>query len=250
MQIAFDSVWLMAYLLAFARAMGFVLVGFPFAMAVVPRTAQVAFAVALALGTEPLARASLPVDTIQLIVALGGQLVIGAMLGYLALAFVSVGQSAGSLVGLFGGFYTPPSLDPLNLVETPVTGGLYNMVWVVLFFVSGADVAVIHGYAATFALGVLTHLTLSGRIVIEAVTITFVSALEVASPILAVMFFSQIVVAILTKVAPQLYALTFIFPLQILLSLIMMIASVTLLPHMFDVSMRDLLAGERDLLGG
>ncbi|MHB1733975.1 MAG: flagellar biosynthetic protein FliR, partial [Ferrimicrobium acidiphilum] len=70
------------------------------------------------------------------------------------------------------------------------------------------------------------------------------------SPILAVMFFSQIVVGILTKVAPQLYALTFIFPLQILLSFIMMLVAVPLLPHLFDASIRDLLAAERDLLGG
>ena len=252
MQIAFDAHWLIGYLLAFSRSMGFILVAFPFAMPVVPITARAAIGVAFGLGTESaLVHAIvLPTTTGGLIGVATEQLLIGAALGFFAMLFVSLGEAAGGLVGLFGGFSTPPALDPLSLNEVPVTGEFYNLMWIVLFFVSGADVVVIHGYFASFATPNLFHLSFTLGILVKSVTILFVSSLEVASPILAVMFFSQIVVGILTKVAPQLYALTFIFPLQILLSFIMMLVAVPLLPHLFDASIRDLLAAERDLLGG
>jgi flagellar biosynthetic protein FliR len=251
-QVAFDAHWLIGYLLAFSRSMGFILVAFPFAMSVVPITARMAIGVAFGIGTESaLVHAMvLPTTTGGLIGATAEQLLIGAALGFFAMLFVSLGESAGGLVGLFGGFSTPPAIDPLSSNEIPVTGEFYNFMWIVLFFVSGADVVVIHGYFASFATPNLFHLSFTLGILVKSVTILFLSSLEVASPILAVMFFSQIVVGILTKVAPQLYALTFIFPLQILLSFIMMLIALPLLPHFFDASMRDLLAAEHDLLVG
>ncbi len=251
-QFSLDPHWLLYYLVAFARAMGFVLVALPFALPVVPKTVQGAFGVAVGLGTEPLvARLHLAFPTTGgLIFELAAQLLIGALLGYMGMLFVSVGSAAGSLVGVFGGFATPPALDPLSYNQTPITGEFYNLIWIVLFFVSGADVAVLHGYFLSFSTGVLGHLAFNLHMVVTAVTLLFGAALEIASPVLAVMFFSQVVVGILVKVAPQLYALTFIFPLQILLSFVLMVLSMSVLPHLFDASMRDLLAAERDLLGG
>ncbi|MHB8189199.1 MAG: flagellar biosynthetic protein FliR [Ferrimicrobium sp.] len=252
MGFSVDPVWLLAYMLAFGRAMGFVLVAFPFALPSVPLTARVAIAVAFGIGTETLIahNVAIPSTGYGFVEAFGLQFVVGALLGYLAMLFVSVGESAGAMVGLFGGFSPPPALDPLSLNETPLTGQFYGLIWVVLFFVSGADIAVVHGYVASFSMASLDHLSFGLGLIVRAVTILFISSLEIASPVLAVMFFSQVVSGVLVKVAPQLNALTFIFPLQILLSLILMTLSVTLLPHLFDGSMRALLAGERDLLRG
>jgi len=251
MQIALDPVALLAFLLAFARAVGFVVVALPFALPVVPRTAQVGIAVAFGIGTEPLAaRVPLPATTVGLVGQATMQLVIGAALGFCVMLFLSLGESAGGLVGILGGFATPPSLDPLTANEVPITGQFYNLLWIVLFFVSGADVVVVEGYAQSFSAASFVHPATGVALVVRAVTILFASSLEVASPVLAVMFLSQVVVGILVKVAPQLYALTFLFPLQILLSLILMIVSVPILPHLFDAGIRDLLALERDVLGG
>jgi flagellar biosynthetic protein FliR len=251
MQIALDPVALVGFLLAFARAFGFVVVALPFALPVVPRIAQVGIAVAFGIGTEPLAaHAPLPATAVGLIGLATMQLVIGAVLGFCVMLFLSLGESAGGLVGILGGFATPPSLDPLTANEVPITGQFYNLLWIVLFFVSGADVVVVQGYAQSFAAASFVHPATGVALVVRAVTILFASSLEVASPVLAVMFLSQVVVGILVKVAPQLYALTFLFPLQILLSLILMIISVPILPHLFDAGIRDLLALERDILGG
>lgn len=251
MQIALDPTVVIAFLLAFARAMGFVVVAFPFALPVVPRAAQVGVAVAFGIGTEPLAaRTVLPQTTSALIGGATMQLIVGAALGFAVMLFLSLGESAGGMIGILGGFATPPSLDPLTANETPVTGQFYSLLWIVLFFVSGADVVVVQGYAASFATSSLVHPAAGLAMIVRAVTILFASSLEVASPVLAVMFLSQVVVGVLVKVAPQLYALTFLFPLQILLSLVLMVVSVPILPHLFDAGIRDLLALERDLLGG
>ncbi len=87
-------------------------------------------------------------------------------------------------------------------------------------------------------------------VVVKGVTIFFGAAFQIAVPVLAVMFLSQIVLGILVKVAPQLNAMMFAFPLQILLSLVLIFLSLALLPAILSEGLRYAFIAERDLVGG
>jgi flagellar biosynthetic protein FliR len=244
MQVELALPGLVAFLLASVHALGFVTVAAPFALAGVPSIARLALAVAMGLAGAS-SHVALPHTTPELIAELAAAAITGGLIGFVALALISVGSQAGSLVGLLGGFATPPSLTPLAFGEVPVTGGFYAMLWSALFFVSGADIVVIRGFFLAPSVPIGLHL--SAAIVVQVVTLSFAAGVEVAAPVLAVMFFAQIVAAVLTKVAPQLQPLGFLFPLEILLSLLMMVVALPVVPHLFDAGVRTLLAAERDL---
>jgi flagellar biosynthetic protein FliR len=243
-QISLQLPWLLAFLLATAHALGFLVLASPFALQTVPRPAQLALAVGMGLAGAG-SHAHLPATTPALVAQLAWSAATGAAIGFVALAAVSIGSQAGSFIGLLGGFVTPPALTPLAFGEVPITGELYGMLWATLFFVSGADVVVLNGFYLASAHPL--SLAASPAVVVQVVTLTFAAGLEVASPVIAVMFFAQIIAAVLTKVAPQLQPLGFLFPLEILLSLVMMVVSLPVVPHLFDAGIRLLLAAERDL---
>ncbi len=243
---------LVAFLLALARSTGFVLMALPFASPLVPKTVQAGIAAALALGMVHVASSvPLPLDSS---VAFIGELIIqaltGALLGFMVTVFVNTAQSAGSLLGLFGGFSPPPSMDPLGLNQVTAFGQFYELLAVTLLFSSGGDALVVGGLVRSMGTNAIMNPNLGLDVVVKGVTIFFGAAFQIAVPVLAVMFLSQIVLGILVKVAPQLNAMMFAFPLQILLSLVLIFLSLALLPAILSEGLRYAFIAERDLVGG
>ncbi|MGC8480308.1 MAG: flagellar biosynthetic protein FliR, partial [Acidimicrobiales bacterium] len=121
MQLSLDPAQLTAFLIGMARAFGFVFVAQPFAVVAIPRSVRTALAIAIGIagGGRVLHTITVPSDTLTLVMMLGSNLVLGILIGYLVNVFMSIGNAAGSSVGLFGGFSPPPSLDPLSLNQSP-----------------------------------------------------------------------------------------------------------------------------------
>lgn len=251
MNISVDPAVLTAFLLAMMRSIGFVFSAQPFSLGVVPRTVRVGFAVAIALPAahQVSVTTTVPTDTLGLVVALATQLVVGYLIGYIVSIFISLGGAAGSAVGLFGGFSPQPALDPLSLNQDPPTGQFYNFLWISLFFVSGADTLVIGGLLSTFNNAVLVHPQIGLLVVVKSVSILMGASIQIASPILSVMFLTQVIVGVLSKVSPQLNAFLFAMPLQILLSLALMGLSFLMMPSFLDGAVHYMVQAEKDLLG-
>ena len=251
MSLSLDPAQLTAFLIAMARCFGFVFVAQPFSSPVIPRSVRTALAVALGLagGARIVHTVSVPTSSTALVMAMLTQLVAGVLIGYLVNTFMSIGNAAGSSVGLFGGFSPPPSLDPLSLNQSPVTGTLYGMLWLTMFFVSGADTLVVGGMLSTFGPStIFSHPEIGFVIVVKSVSVLMGAALQIAAPILAVLFITQIIVGILVKVAPQINPFTFSFPLQLLLTFGLMTLSLVLLPTFLQGAVHYILVGEQDIL--
>jgi len=250
-QISLQPALLTGFLLVMARTFGFVFVAQPFALAVIPRAVKVALAVALAVAGAPhIAKVeTLPSTTFTLLAQMLAQLVVGWIVGYVTNVFINLGSSAGSAVGLFGGFSPPPSLDPLSLNQSPVTGQLYGLLWMTMFFMSGADTVVVQGLLTLDGTKVLANPEIGMVVIVESVSVLMGASIQIAAPILSVLFLSQVIVGILVKVSPQLNAYTFAFPLQILLSLGLMMLSLALLPEFLASALHYVISAEGDLLG-
>lgn len=251
MQLSLDPAQLTAFLIGMARAFGFVFVAQPFAVVAIPRSVRTALAIAIGIagGGRILHTITVPSDSLALVMMLGSNLVLGILIGYLVNVFMSIGNAAGSSVGLFGGFSPPPSLDPLSLNQSPVTGTFYGMLWLTLFFVSGADTLVVGGLLSSFGPAtVFAHPEIGFVIVVKSVSVLMGASLQIAAPILAVLFLTQVIIGILVKVAPQVNAFQFSFPLQLILSFGLMTLSLVLLPNFLQGAVHYILAGEQDIL--
>lgn len=118
----------------------------------------------------------------------------------------------------------PAAIDPLSLQQTPIVGQFYNLVSMALIFTTGADLVIVNGFLRSFsAIGTSIPNASSGNLanlLTGDLTTFFAAAVEIAAPVIAVLFVTQVVLALLAKAAPQINVFVFGFPLQITVALI------------------------------
>lgn len=225
---------LVAFLLATARGVAWLAVAPPFSSRrVVPPMATVAIAAGLGLlATPAMEAAGVPDSTGALVGAVVVQVLSGAVLGFLVAMVIGTLATAGGLVDLLGGLDLPTSMDPLSLEQTPLFGQLYEQVGIVLLFVSGGYLVMVQGFVRSFqAPGIaLSSLGTMARVLLVDFATFFTSALEIVAPVLAVLFATQVVLALLSKAAPQVNVWLLGMPLQIFLSVLLVAIAVTALP--------------------
>jgi flagellar biosynthetic protein FliR len=224
---------LIAFLLALVRAGTWTLVAPPFTSIRTPIPMKVGVAAALALLAMPTAsHMPLPTDTPGFIAAIGVQVAVGALLGLVAMTLFFAVLTGGALSDLFGGIVLPPSLDPLSENQVPKIGELYQLVAVALLFASGGDLVLVHGFVASFAASGLTLGSLgpASQVLTSDLATLFVAALEIAAPVLVVLFAAQVLLGLLAKATPQMNVFLLGFPFQALLLLLTVALAIRVLP--------------------
>jgi flagellar biosynthetic protein FliR len=226
---------LIGFLLASLRIVAWLAVVPPFSTKAVPNTAKVVLAVALAFAVAPaMGRASLPTDTVGLIGAALTQTLVGASLGFVTYLVFAAVQAAGDLIDVFGGFSLSAAFDPLSLNMNTVFGKLHHMLAILLLFASGGHLLVIGGLLKTFdrlPVGGTTEVTDLTGVVTTAFSMFFTAAVQIALPLVAVLFVADLGLALLTRVAPQLNAIGIMFPAKIGLTLLVVGLSFPVLPE-------------------
>jgi flagellar biosynthesis protein FliR len=225
---------LVGFLLALIRCLAWLMIVPPLGnRSIIPPVASIGIAMSLALVAAPhVAGNNVPLTTASLIGAVAIQVLIGAALGFIVQVMISATTAAGSLIDLFGGLVLPPSIDPLSNDQTPMLGQFYEQVAVVLLFASNGELLIVDGFLRSFdSVGMsLPSSHNLAEVMISAVATFFTAALEIAAPILIVLFAAQIVLGMLSKAVPQMNVFSLGFPLQIMLSLLLVTASITVLP--------------------
>lgn len=235
MSVAFDLAWLEAVMLAGVRMAAFLVVAPPFSYNAIPARIKAMLALGLALAVSPqVTQGYAPQHAGAFLGALVLELAAGAALGFLVLLVFSAVQSAGYLIDLFGGFQLAQAFDPQAMVNGAQFTRLFQMGALVLLFASDAYQLIIGGLVRTF-----TALPLGGGIdfagPVEAmttgVTQMFLASVQIAGPLLVVLFLADAGLGLLTRVAPSLNAFALGFPLKILLTLLLAAVVFVALPR-------------------
>lgn len=222
MHLTFQTHLVLGFFLAFIRASAWILVCPPFATRAIPTIAKVGLAAGLGLACMHVAAIGpLPTDVPGLIGAITTQVVTGSAMGFAVSVLFSSIQGAGMLLDMFSGMNLPPALDPLSLNQVPLIGQFYGLVATTLLFASGADLLLADGFVTSFhAVGVsLLSLGALDQLLTHDLTAFFAASVEIAAPLVAVLFATQIVLGLLAKAAPQMNVLLLGMPLQVLLTL-------------------------------
>jgi flagellar biosynthesis protein FliR len=224
MDLAFASSALSGYLLAVARAAGFILVAPPFNTRAFP--SQVKAALAIALGVP------LSVRTIPTAPPLGSgtqlgllllQILMGVTLGFFVQLAVAAIQTVGDLIDVAGGFSISIGNDPLLLVQSSVMGRLHQLIAVTLLFVGDGHLVILQGLNRSLQLMPRPMLNLQtvAAAVTDGVSSMFLSAIQITAPVLAALLLADIALGLLTRAAPALNAFALAFPLKIVLSMLL-----------------------------
>lgn len=227
---------LIAFLLASVRIAAWLAVVPPFSGRTLPTMAKVVLALGLAFAVAP-DGTSIPVGTVELLLNVGTQVLIGLAMGFVTYLLLAAVASAGSLIDVFGGFSLAQGFDPLAMQSNTVFGKFHQMLAVVLLFVSGGHLVVIGGLLRTFhflPLGTTPDWSGAPEVLMRAFDLFFVTAVQIALPMIAVLFVADLGLALLTKIAPQLQAINVMFPVKIGLTLLLVGLSFPVLPRAVD----------------
>jgi flagellar biosynthetic protein FliR len=229
---------LVAVMLAALRASAWLLVCPPFNSRLIPAPVKALLAVALALPMAPHVQGRLPsMQTGALITAAAQQVVIGAALGFMTLLFFTAVQAAGDMLDLFGGFSLAQAYDPLSLTQNSVFGRFYNLLAVTLLFATDGHQMVLRGFLQsyrTLPVGATLSLDTLARFLTEGIGEMFLSALQIAGPLIAVLFLTDVAFGLLNRVAPALNAFGLGFPAKIFLTLSLSGTAIAVLPEALD----------------
>jgi len=223
MNIPVDMGWLEAALLAVVRATAFIVIAPPFSYNAIPLRIKGMLALGLALAMTARVGAGHQVsDTGAFVVSVFSELLTGALLGFMVYLVFAAVQSAGSLIDLFGGFSMAQAFDPQAMVNGAQFTRLFQMTTLALLFASDGYQLVIGGLARSFdavPLGGGLDLSRPVHVLTGAVGEMFLAAVQIAGPLLVILFLADAGLGLLTRVAPALNAFALGFPLKIMLTL-------------------------------
>jgi flagellar biosynthetic protein FliR len=235
-QFQFDAASLLALLLVSARILAWAIVAPPIATGGVPHPVKVILSVGIGLALVPAVRGHAPApDVAPVVGALLEQVLVGAALGMLTRLVFAAVESAGALIDVFGGFSLSAAYDPLSTTMTSIFGRFYATLCTTLIFATDAHLVIFQGFLRTFSAVPLDgHLALNrfADVVSHAVTAMFVAALQIAGPLIVVLFVADLALGVLNRISPQLNAFSLSFPLKIGLTLVLVGSGFALMPQL------------------
>jgi len=225
MNIPIDFTWLEATALACVRITAFLVIAPPFSHGTVPMRIRAMLGVGLALAVSPVVTVGYErLDTGGFMLALAGQALTGSLLGFLVMLLFSAIQGSGHLVDTFGGFQLAQAFDPGMAVNGAQFTRLFQMTAIVLLFASDGYQLVLGGLFRSFdAIPVsgMIDLAKPAEALVGATAQMMLSAVQIAGPLLIVLFLADVGLGLVTRVAPALNAFAMGFPIKIGLTLLL-----------------------------
>lgn len=224
---------LTAFLLVMVRAVAWLVVAPPFSMRAIPIQVKVGLATAIAAAVGPgLATESVPLETVPLIGAAVMQVFIGVGLGFITMMLISAVQAAGEMIDLFGGFSISAAFNPLSESSAGVFGRFYYLLALTLLFAINGHLLLMRGFITSFEAVPLTGIALTdlSGLFIDTLGKFILAAVEIAAPLLAVLFLAEVAIGLLSRAAPQMNVFALGFTIKIMVALGLAGLAIPILP--------------------
>jgi flagellar biosynthetic protein FliR len=232
------------FILTLARIGPLFIIAPLFSSRLVPVRARVVVALGLAIGLAPLALHGVHVPTDAL--ALGGLLVkemlVGLAFAYAIAALFAAVTTAGSFLDTLIGFSFGALVDPINNQQNGVITQLYALVGVLIFVVIGGDAWVVRGLAETYHVVPMQSLPDIGAMAHGAAHVfgqIFISAIQVAAPVLLAVIITDAAFGVVSRVMPQLNVFAVGFPAKILVGFVLIGASLPFVANWIGSQLTD-----------
>jgi flagellar biosynthetic protein FliR len=205
-----------------------------FSSKMIPSTVKGVVAAGLAIGLTGVAMHGqhIPGDPLQVAGLLVVNVLVGLLLAFAVACMFAAIQTAGGLADIVSGFSFGATVDPVNGNQGGTFTELYGLIGLMLFIAIGGDAWVLHGLARTFTLVPLTRGPQLGSLVSGAeiaFSSVFVSAIEVAAPVMLALLITDVAFGLVSKVVPQLNVFSVAFPLKVGVTLLVVSASLPFL---------------------
>jgi flagellar biosynthesis protein FliR len=219
-----------AFFLVLARIGPLFVIAPLFSSKMIPVRARGVAAVALAVGLSPLALKdqTLPTDALHLAGLIGKEALVGFAFAFTISVLFAAVSAAGSFLDTLIGFSYGGLVDPVNGNQSSVLSQLYTLIAVMIFIAIGGDTWMIQGLARTYDLVGLTQMPSIGALVGGAqhtFSSIFVSAVQIAAPVLIALIITDAGFGVVSRVMPQLNVFAVGFPAKVLVGFLIVAAS-------------------------
>lgn len=253
MALSINPAILIGFCFALARTSSWAIVCPPFNSKAIPVRIRVGFAVAISFViAERLAPADVDLSITSLVGGLLRQALAGIAVGMLVLILFSAIQAAGELIDLQVGFSLGGVMDPMSGNMAAPIGRLHQLLAIAILFSINGHVLVVRGFlrsvdaspTATLDLGELAQQA------VRMVSMMTAAAIEIALPVLAALFATEVVLGLLGKAAPQLNVLVLGFALKSLVAFTLLGTTLVLLPETASSLLGKAVRGGLQVFGG
>ena len=216
-----------------------------FSSRMIPARARGVAAVALAIGMAPLAmagaRQKVPTDVFPLAELIAKEALIGLAFAFAVAVVFNALSIAGSFLDTLVGFSFGSLIDPVTGTQSPVLSQMYGLVGVMIFIAIGGDGWMIKGLAETYDLVPLLAFPSLGALVggaNAAFVNIFVSAIQIAAPVLIAVTITDAAFGIVSRVSPQMNVFAVGLPAKIIVALLIMGASLPFVAGYLDDALK------------
>ncbi|WP_286808309.1 flagellar biosynthetic protein FliR [Acetobacterium sp. MES1] len=230
--MTFDMNQYLIFLLASCRTAGVIFFNPIFGRNSVPSIVKVGLSLAIAmfavfeLGTTQVINYS----SIEFIGAMLQGFIIGIVIGFIMTLFLSVFQLGGEVIDMQMGLSMASMYDPATKANISVTGNLLTAMYVLVFFISNAHLALFTVVIKSFQVIPLGVGQVSDKVAvyfIELMYYIFIYAVQVAIPIIVTEIVSEFAVGILMRLVPNINVFVINIQIKVFIGLIVIF---TLIP--------------------
>jgi flagellar biosynthesis protein FliR len=168
----------------------------------------------------------------ELLVGGTAQVLIGVIVGFVAQQVFNGISFAGELIDIQIGFAVANVINPATQQNVTIIGELQLALATLMFLATDAHHLFIQGIAGSFQLVGLPYVNLDPSVMGNVVLFfaqSFLIVFRLAAPVVVALFLTNIALAFMARVAPQMNVLVIGLPIQITVGLIMMAISLPLL---------------------
>lgn len=245
------------FLLIFCRMTAFFVVAPIFSSRGVPNTFKIGLSAVIALLIVIIqgVNHAIPTDLSYLLFVIR-ELLIGLLMGYVALLLFTVIQMAGSFIDIQMGFGIVNVIDPMTGASAPVLGN-FKYIFATLLFLSMNG----HHYLLDAVIRSYNWMPLSNELfqkiyhgnIAEFLARTFsqafLLAFQLAAPLVVALFITDVALGFLARTAPQFNVFVIGIPLKILVGLAMLLLLVPSLIYAFENLFQVLFKSLHNLFG-
>jgi flagellar biosynthetic protein FliR len=253
MALSVDLAWILTVMLVAIRFGVVMLMSPVFGLVGLPVNVRVvivlAVSAALVSGLPGIATGNFAQPAAFALAALS-ELVLGALLAFTLLAGFAAFQLAGRILDIQLGFGVVGLIDPSTRGQAPLLGTVLNMTAVLTFFLVGGHRLLLRGLA--FSLERIPPGTRLNALPLDTVVQQFggmfLAAALLAAPVMAVVLFVDVAMAMMARTMPQMNIFIVGLPLKILVGLLVLAISLGLLGPEFSRIFENVFAGWQRLI--
>jgi flagellar biosynthetic protein FliR len=195
----------------------------------VPPTTRLLFALAISFVLTPVLSTHLPPiphDTGAFLTLLVSETFIGIFIGSVMRILVAALDTAGTIVSMQSSLSNSTLFNPTIASQAPILSAVYSSLGVTLLFVTDMDhqmiAAVVNSYNAFPATGGFPDLGSVSETIVKTAVLSFKIGAQLAIPFLVVGTLVQVGFGLLGRLMPQVQVFFLAMPVQIFLSLLLM----------------------------